>query len=405
MENKWNNHEPLFLRREMIEDICDMALSSTNSKAQRGLCFSICDDFSETIQNNVEKGNVSYNYEDNPNILIVENNETRMTEIYSKKPLKIDGNGENKKELFEEVLLTRLCLENLDLTSVKSMKNWFSGAQIDFIDFSNVNTPELIDMSGMFRGCKIGTIIWGKLQTSFVTNMSEMFADCEIDNLLLEPFITFRVKNMSEMFRGCTASRIECSEFDTQNVRYMDFMFEGTQVRTLDLSGFNTQRVENMDCMFSDCAAKKINIKNFNIKNVKSYEDMFFNCNAKLIAKDKQIIKEYERETGSAVDEFCYEEIDDILNAKLENLDVDMMIVDVIKKSTSCERIIHLWMLSPHELCYQLGLSKEELDSLLDEMKKISNIIGEESLRYRNHISRCKKYYSETKTLKNAYDN
>ena len=79
--------------------------------------------------------------------------------------------------------------------------------------------------------------------------------------------------------------------------------------------------------------------------------------------------------------------------------------VDVIKKSTSCERIIHLWMLSPHELCYQLGLSKEELDSLLDEMKKISNIIGEESLRYRNHISRCKKYYSETKTLKNAYDN
>lgn len=395
MENKWNNNEDLFLTREMVENICDISFISIDSKAQKGLCFKICENFVEIIQNNVENGNLAYNYEDNPNILIIENNETRMTEIYSKRPMKIVCNGDNDKGLFEEVLLTRLCLENLDLVRVKSMKNWFSGAQIDIVDFSNINTPQLDDMSGMFRGSKIKTIIWGDLQTSFVTNMSEMFLDCEIEELFLEPFITFRVKNMSEMFRGCTAKKIDCSEFDTLSVRYMDFMFEGTQVQTLDLSGFNTKRVENMALMFSDCIAEKINIKNFDMTNVKSYEYMFNNCSATLIAKDKKIIKEYEQETGKKVSDFCYVVIDDILNAKLENLDVDVKIVNVIKKSTSCERIIHLWMLSPHELCYQLGLSKEELDILLNEMIKVLESIGETRPRYINHIHRCRKYYCQ----------
>ena len=392
--NKYGNDvaKGLFLTREMIEDICDLTIYSLNQKARKGLCFYVSENFTEIIQKNAENGNLSYNYEDNPNILIVENNELQMTEVYSRNPLKVTYADAENRGLFENVLLTCLHLANLDLTQVKSMKYWFYGAKIDTIDFSRVNTPSLLNMHGMFSSCEINRIIWGNISTYYVTDMSEMFSDCIIPELLLSSIGTTRVEDMSEMFRGCWAVKIDCSNFDTRRVRNMDSMFYETRVKSLDLSGFDTTKVTNMDLMFSNCDVEFLNIKNFNMINVKSYEYMFSGCNAKLIAKDKVIISIYEKETKKEVKAFDYRDLPDILNAKLENLDIDMFIIETIMGSTRCELIKHLWGLSAHELCYSLGLKKEELEKVLNEMEKIANLIEICHMRLLGHVNRCRDY-------------
>jgi surface protein len=207
----------------------------------------------------------------------------------------------------------------------------------------------------------------------------------------LSSLLTTRVEDMSEMFDDCRANKIDCASFDTRNVKNMDCMFHDARVEELDLSGFNTSKVMNMDLMFSGCDVKLLNIKNFSMENVETHQYMFGGCEAKLIAKDKKVIDIYKQDTELEVSDFDYRDLPDILNARLENLDVDMSIIETIKECTNCQLIKHLWALSVSELCYETGLLKEDVEKVLDEMEKIANI-SETSLRRLNeHIGRCRK--------------
>lgn len=83
-------------------------------------------------------------------------------------------------------------------------------------------------------------------------------------------------------------------------------------------------------------------------------------------------------------------EVFENLKKPLNELDVPTLIIDKIEGSTECARVLDLWVLTPSELCRQIGLAKEELTILLNEMEKVTKDVP--GRRFAAHIERCRKY-------------
>lgn len=128
----------------------------------------------------------------------------------------------------------------------------------------------------LFNGCaNLESIDFGELDTSGVTDMSSMFSGCSsLASLDLSAFDTSKVTNMSSMFQGCSSlTSLDLSAFDTSKVSIMTDMFSGcSSLASLDLSSFDTSSVTCvtcMRCMFDGCSSlTRISLgKNFAIAN------------------------------------------------------------------------------------------------------------------------------------------
>lgn len=145
-------------------------------------------------------------------------------------------------------------LENLDTSSVTSMKNMFYMNNNTLLDLGIFDTSNVTDMSFMFYECKnLEALNINGLNTSNVTNMSYMFYNCEkITHLDTVGFNTSNVTDMSFMFFGCGITDLNIGHFNTSNVTNMSYMFNSCGALTrLNISGFNTAKVTNMERMFN----------------------------------------------------------------------------------------------------------------------------------------------------------
>ena len=80
----------------------------------------------------------------------------------------------------------------------------------------------------------------------------------------------------------------------------------------------------------------------------------------------------------------------EVIKRPLCKLNIPKSIIDRIECSTNCEMIKDLWKLTPKELCVHIGLSKQELYLLLDEMERIANNIS--SKHYLTYIENCRNF-------------
>lgn len=146
-------------------------------------------------------------------------------------------------------------LENLDTSSVTSMKNMFYQNNNTLLDLSGFDTSKVTDMTNMFYECRnLEAVNINGLNTSAVTNMNHMFYNCsKLNHLDTIGFNTASVIDMSYMFSGCGLTSLNISHFNTTNVTNMSYMFNNCSALTnLNISSFNTSKVTNMDGMFNN---------------------------------------------------------------------------------------------------------------------------------------------------------
>ena len=180
---------------------------------------------------------------------------------------------------------------------------------LNIIDFTNFDIPNITDMSWMFTKCHELKKIKGinKFNTSKVTNMNEMFQECnKLINLDLNfdtsnitdmgrmfnkchelkeikginKFNTNKVTNMRAMFQECNNLINLYLNFDTSNVNDMGWMFNKChELKEIKgINKFNTNKVTNMKAMFQNCY-KLINLDlNFDTSNVIDMGWMFTKC-------------------------------------------------------------------------------------------------------------------------------
>ena len=175
--------------------------------------------------------------------------------------------------------LTNEHLNHLNTEKVTNMSGFFTGRNLENIDFGWLNTCNVTDMSFLFSGCTgLTNEHLCHLNTEKVTNMSFMFGSVNFANLDLNWINTSNVTDMSHMFSGCTGLTNEhLSHFNTEKVLDMSNMFSNTKIneKTLDLHGFNTKNVTNMSSMFAKCEVETLDISSFNTENVTKMDGMF----------------------------------------------------------------------------------------------------------------------------------
>ena len=176
-------------------------------------------------------------------------------------------------------------LFNKDLTKINHM---FSECKyITNLNFSNLNSNNIIDMGYMCNGCcSLTNIDLSNFNTENVIDMSAMFWNCEsLKNINLSNFNTKKVTDMSFMFSGCNfLENIDLSNFNTENVTDMSYMFSGCDFLTdINLANISFQKVNNMNYMFSGChSLNNIKLNNFDIKHIKNKKYIFFHSNGKI---------------------------------------------------------------------------------------------------------------------------
>ncbi len=128
-------------------------------------------------------------------------------------------------------------LSTLNPIKNKSLQNFFTGAQIETVDVTNLCTSSNTDCWSLFVNCS-------KLKT--ITG--------------LETFDTSNVVSMQTMFNGCTnLTSVDLSSFDTSKVTSMYQMFQNcTALTTIYASNsFVTSAVTKSDNMFLSCTNLK----------------------------------------------------------------------------------------------------------------------------------------------------
>lgn len=107
--------------------------------------------------------------------------------------------------------------------SPDTMANWFYGLfSLSAINFTNLDTSNVVDMQGLFSGCtSLTKLDLSGFNTSRVTNMSRMFSNCcNITSLDLSSFDTSNVKSLAGMFSGCTSlSSLDVSSFTASQLK------------------------------------------------------------------------------------------------------------------------------------------------------------------------------------------
>lgn len=180
--------------------------------------------------------------------------------------------------------LKRLDLRSFDASKVTDMHNMFKDCEsLEAINLLYFNTRSVLSMESMFEGCRSLNILELRyFNTSKVTSMSKMFKNCYLlKYILFDNFNTSEVRDMSEMFMGCSSLEyFLIGSFNTSKVENMYYMFQGCKkLESLDLRNFDTSKVINMGGMFHNCSSlKSLNISKLNTSNVENMISMFYNC-------------------------------------------------------------------------------------------------------------------------------
>ncbi|MCT4377775.1 BspA family leucine-rich repeat surface protein [Leuconostoc falkenbergense] len=146
--------------------------------------------------------------------------------------------------------------ENLDVSNVSSMYNWFSAnPKLKNVDLSSWNVANIQSLSGFFLNCP-------KLESVNLTGWTNTNGNA---------------LNMTDMF--ATTSKLETlvmTNVDLQNITNMNGMFTGTGLKEVDLSGLNTSNVTNMANVFSNAnKLEKVDLSTWDTQNVTSTLNMF----------------------------------------------------------------------------------------------------------------------------------
>ena len=156
--------------------------------------------------------------------------------------------------------LKKINFFSVDTFQVKKMRRMFQDChELKYLDLSNFNTKNVNDMSSMFYRCFKLKEIKGinKFNTIYVSNFENMFTECsEIEYLDLSNFNTPNLTNMLCMFSNCyKLKEIKgLNKFITTNVTNMSALFQQChEIEYIDLSNFNTINVTDMSGMFNKC--------------------------------------------------------------------------------------------------------------------------------------------------------
>ena len=158
-------------------------------------------------------------------------------------------------------VLYSLDLSNFYAGEATTMKNFLADCgNLEYVNFSNINTSKVTNMQGMFYNCE-------KLK--------------EIKGL--EYFDTSNVESFTAMFANCKSLKyLNLSNFNTPNLTDIEGMFSGCySLYKIDgLNNFNTNKIENMYALFNNChQLEYLDLSSFNTSNVKIMNYMFNRCN------------------------------------------------------------------------------------------------------------------------------
>ena len=155
------------------------------------------------------------------------------------------------------------------LSGYYMFKNFNSNQQIDF---TGIDTSEMIDGRYMFVGSKF-TNIKG-LNTLNMIDAFGMFQSCKSLESI-DIINTHNVTSMSYMFNYCLLLQ-SIPQLNTSNVTFMQFMFEHCQ-SIQSIPQIDTSKVVSMSNMFSYCTSLQ-SIPQLNTSNVTTMENMFSEC-------------------------------------------------------------------------------------------------------------------------------
>ena len=180
--------------------------------------------------------------------------------------------------------LSSIDFSNLDTSNVVLMTGMFNCCNnLTNLDLSTLNTSNVVGMDSMFAECaSLTSLDLTPLDTSNVTTMSMMFYNCNgLTSLNLSSLDTSKVTNMSGIFSGCSKlTNIDLTPLDTSKVTDMSDIFRGcSKLTNIDLTPLNTSNVRNMSMMFSDCSRLTVlDLTPLDTQKVTNMNGMFFNC-------------------------------------------------------------------------------------------------------------------------------
>lgn len=158
----------------------------------------------------------------------------------------------------------------------------FNGLDLAQLDFSEIDTSNIVDMSEMFDSCKLGKTFTPIFNTSNVKTMRMMFMDCEkTEEMDLSHFDVSKVVDFSQMLSGCLdLEKINLAGWNTESAEDLCGMFSNCYtIKELDLSHFNTDNLKYMGYMFSNCSSLEwINLAGWDFSQVVDMSELFCQC-------------------------------------------------------------------------------------------------------------------------------
>lgn len=166
--------------------------------------------------------------------------------------------------------------------NASSCYSMFAYIPVYKLDFSEIDTSQIVDMEEMFYGAILDDDFNPNFDTSSVKTMSKMFMNCEEVFIMdLSHFDVSKVKDFSNMFNGCTdLNFINLDEWNTRNAEdFGSMFFKCCNLRRIDLSHLNTCNVKNMCYMFNCCKSLEyINLSGWDFSQVDNMVAFFEGC-------------------------------------------------------------------------------------------------------------------------------
>ena len=154
-----------------------------------------------------------------------------------------------------------------DVSSVTDMRSMFSGAQVFNQDISGWNVSSVDDMNSMLSSASAFNQDISGWNVSSVTDMSFMFSSADAFNQPLNSWVVSSVTDMEAMFAGNDAFNQDISGWDVSSVDDMSAMFASATAFDQDISGWNVSSVTDMSSMFADASVFDQDIGAWTFKN------------------------------------------------------------------------------------------------------------------------------------------
>lgn len=217
----------------------------------------------------------------------------KMTSISFTKLFNIKNNQKMDRMFYNCQKLKSIDFSNINTDNMISMNNMlYQCLSLTSFDFSKINTSLLKDASYMFDNCiSLVSIDFSNFKSQNLELIDGMFQGCNsLTDLNLNTFITNKVEDMSYLFKDCSSlTSIVLSSFNTEQVQDVTKMFSGcSSLTSIDISKFYLPKVETLDYMFMDCTnLQYINMALLNnrllgtFENIHSFGTIITNNNAK----------------------------------------------------------------------------------------------------------------------------